>query len=279
MIGGNEKIFESELESLLSAVSRAPRALLMLDYDGTLAPFRKERAQAFPYAGVSAMLQEIILNGRTRVVIVSGRDAEEIIPLLNVGPRPEVWGLHGLQRLTTNGSAELRPLDQHTGRALAAAEEWLRYQRLQHLGEVKKGSIALHWRGLNEREVKDVRKRALVGWTVLTERSNLDLLPFDGGIEIRSSSVDKGDAVRKIASEMEAGIPAAYLGDDVTDEPAFEAMSGRGLSILVRPQWRETAARLWLQPPDEVLDLLARWLRACQGLNAQGKEENVAVKA
>ena len=276
MIG---RVFQSELDSLLSAVARAPRSLLMLDYDGTLAPFRKQREQAVPYAGVSGALQKIILNGRTRVVIVSGRDAEEIIPLLEIGSQPEVWGLHGSQRLQPNGSAEVPPLDQHTAQALAAAEEWLRNQHLQHLGEFKKGSIALHWRGLDEREVRDIRKRALVGWTALTERSNLDLLPFDGGIEIRSSAVDKGDAVRKIASEMEAGIPAAYLGDDITDEPAFEAMSGRGLSILVRPQWRETAARVWLQPPDEVLDLLRRWLVACQSFNSLGKDKNLAVNA
>ena len=276
MIG---RVFQSELDSLLSAVARAPRSLLMLDYDGTLAPFRKQRQQAVPYAGVSGALQKIILNGRTRVVIVSGRDAEEIIPLLEIGSQPEVWGLHGSQRLQPNGSAEVPPLDQHTAQALAAAEEWLRNQHLQHLGEFKKGSIALHWRGLDEREVRDIRKRALVGWTALTERSNLDLLPFDGGIEIRSSAVDKGDAVRKIASEMEAGIPAAYLGDDITDEPAFEAMSGRGLSILVRPQWRETAARVWLQPPDEVLDLLRRWLVACQSFNSLGNDKNLAVNA
>lgn len=276
MIG---KAFHSELEALLSAVARAPRSLLMLDYDGTLAPFRKQREQAFPYAGVSEVLEKIARNGRTRVVIISGRDAEEIVPLLRIEPRLEVWGLHGAQRLKPNGTAELRQLDLHTGKALAAAEEWLRYQRLQHVGEFKKGSIAVHWRGLEESEKSDIQKRALLGWTAVAERSSLDLLPFDGGIEIRSSAVDKGDAVGKIASEMEAGIPAAYLGDDITDEPAFEAMSGRGLSILVRPRWRETAARLWLQPPDEVLDLLRRWLDACQNLSARGNDKNLAVKA
>jgi trehalose 6-phosphate phosphatase len=276
MIG---RVPQSELESLLSAVAQAPRSLLMLDYDGTLAPFRKQREQAFPYAGVSEALEKIVRNGRTRVVIISGRDAEEIVPLLRIEPRLEVWGLHGAQRMKPNGTTELRQLDPHTGKALAVAEEWLRYQRLQHVGEFKKGSIAVHWRGLDESEKSDIRKRALLGWTAVAERSNLNLLPFDGGIEIRSSSVDKGDAVRKIASEMEAGDPAAYLGDDITDEPAFEAMSGRGLSILVRPQWRETTARLWLQPPGEVLDLLRRWLEACQSLNARGKDHNWAVNA
>jgi trehalose-6-phosphatase len=38
-----------QVESLLSAVARAPRSLLVLDYDGALAPFRKDPEQAFPY--------------------------------------------------------------------------------------------------------------------------------------------------------------------------------------------------------------------------------------
>jgi len=58
--------------------------------------------------------------------------------------------------------------------------------------------------------------------------------------------------------------PAAYLGDDNTDEPAFRVMNGRGLSVLVRTKWRETAARLWLQPPEELLDFLTQWLQACK---------------
>jgi trehalose-6-phosphatase len=59
----------------------------------------------------------------------------------------------------------------------------------------------------------------------------------------------------------------AYLGDDSTDESAFQAMQGRGLTILVRPIWRETAAQLWLQPPDELRDFLGLWLKACAEQN------------
>ena len=117
----------------------------------------------------------------------------------------------------------------------------------------------------------------LLGWIHLAQEAGLDLLEFDGGVEIRASAPDKGDAVRSLLSEMSANTPAAYLGDDNTDERAFRAINGRGLSVLVRPQWRQTAARLWLKPPEELLDFLARWLKACQALDASGSEAVAAV--
>ncbi len=270
---------QPKVESLLKAIARAPRSLLMLDYDGTLASFRKDPAQAFPYAGISPVLQEIVRIGKTRVVIISGRDAQDIIPLLDIEPPPEVWGLHGLQRIKPDGSTDLPPLDERTISELAAAEDWLRYQHLQNSAEFKTGSIAVHWRGLPESEAEELRGRVLLGWTPLARHAHLDLLEFDGGVEIRAHKANKGSAVRTILSEMNPGIPAAYLGDDTTDEHAFQAVNGRGLSILVRPVWRPTAAQSWLSPPAEVLDFLARWLKACLKRDASGTEKTAAVNA
>ena len=239
-------------------------SLLLLDYDGTLAPFRTERSHAFPYPGVAPLLQTIIRSGSTRVVIVSGRDAGEMAPLLGVEPRPEVWGLHGLQRVRVDGSAELLQPDERTRETLRTAQRWLEYHELQHLAECKTGSVAVHWRGLDARAVEEIRNRVLLGWQPIAKPGGLDLVDFDGGIEIRSAAADKGDAVRVLLGETDPEAPAAYLGDDTTDEPAFEAMAGRGLSVLVRSRWRETAAQLWLKPPGELVDFLTRWRDCCR---------------
>ena len=42
--------------------------------------------------------------------------------------------------------------------------------------------------------------------------------------------------MRTILNEMDPEVPAAYLGDDNTDEDAFEAINGRGLSISDAPE-------------------------------------------
>src|ERR1035441_2252372 len=89
---------QAQLTPFLQNVARASRSVLLLDYDGTLAPFRARRDQAYPYPGVALVLQEIVRSGKTRVVVISGRDATDVLPLLNIDPRPEVWGVHPLQR-------------------------------------------------------------------------------------------------------------------------------------------------------------------------------------
>lgn len=255
----------AQLTPFLRKIAQARLSALLLDYDGTLAPFRSNRRHAYPYPGVAPLLQEIMSSGRTRVVIVSGRDASDVLPLLNVHPVPEVWGIHGLQRLRRDGTTEMPRLDERTLDGLADAGRWLGYQQLQHTAEFKDGSIAVHWRGLSDTEAEDLRSRTVLGWRLIAEQSGLDLLEFDGGIEIRASGADKGGAVRILLSEIGPDAPVAYLGDDNTDESAFRVMENRGLGVLVRPHRRQTAAQAWLKPPDELLTFLGLWLQACTG--------------
>jgi trehalose-6-phosphatase len=75
---------------------------------------------------------------------------------------------------------------------------------------------------------------------------------------------NKGGAVEAILAEAGTGGPVAYLGDDLGDEAAFRAVKRvgpRGLSVLVRREWRETAAEVWLRPPGELKGFLERWIK------------------
>ena len=66
-------------------------------------------------------------------------------------------------------------------------------------------------------------------------------------------------------AEVDSRAPVAYLGDDVTDEEPFRSLNGRGLTVLVRPTYRFTAAQYWLRPPDDLQRFLHDWIRAGQG--------------
>ena len=248
----------------MNAVAQAPVSSLLLDYDGTLAPFCLNRQYAFPYPGMTALLQEIIDNGRTRVVMVTGRNAHEVGPLLAVYPIPEIWGCHGLERLRPDGTYETPRVDEPVLHALADADRWLRCQGLHNRAEFKTGAVALHLRGLDEATAAEARSQVLLGWLPIAQNTPMELLEFDGGIEMRMPGRDKGDAVRTILNEIGPEVPVAYLGDDLTDERAFLALGTAGLSVLVRPEWHPTAAALWIRPPEGLREFLTRWLQACR---------------
>jgi len=253
-----------EVEQFMNAVAQSPGSALLLDYDGTLAPFCLNRQQALPYPGMTELLQEIIVCGRTRVVVITGRNAHEVIPLLAIRASLEIWGCHGLERLRPDGTRETPRVEEPVLHALADADRWLRDQGLHHRAEFKTGAVAIHWRGLDEATAAETRSQVLLGWLPIAQSTPMELLEFDGGIEIRMPGRDKGDAVRTILDEVGPEVPVAYLGDDLTDERAFLALGTLGLSVLVRPEWRKTAAALWIRPPEGLREFLTRWLQACR---------------
>ena len=70
---------------------------------------------------------------------------------------------------------------------------------------------------------------------------------------------DKGRAVCWLLEALGRDPSAAlFIGDDLTDETVFRALSGRGLGIVVSETERPTAADLRLSNPAEVQALLGR---------------------
>lgn len=249
--------------SFLQQLRTATTRILMLDYDGTLAPFNTDRSHAFPYPEVPALLKEIMNTG-TRVVLVSGRASRELVLLCGLYPHPEIWGSHGLERLTSSGEYSVKALEPVQESALLAAADRLRALGLEANLELKPGGIAVHWRGLDNIAARHIRERIVELEPLITQHS-LKLLEFDGGVELRVTGTDKGYAVKGILDEGGVNAAVAYLGDDQTDEDAFLALKNRGLTILVRPQFRPTTADLWLKPPEELTEFLHQWLLTCGG--------------
>ncbi len=250
---------KAELERFFARLAQAPSALLLLDYDGTLAPFHEDPARALPYPGVEPLLRAIMGEGSTRVAVVTGRGLEAIIPLLGLEPLPEIWASHGRERRRPNGEWLSIPPSEAQRQGLKDAQEVLSAAGLPGRLEEKVFSLAYHVRGLVPAEGARTLAATQELWEGIAKRAGLELLPFDGGLELRAPGWTKGDAVNALLGETAPGRAAAYLGDDETDEDAFRVMEGKGLSVLVRQAWRPTAARAWLRPPGELLGFLERW--------------------
>jgi trehalose 6-phosphate phosphatase len=255
---------QEKVEGFFRSVTEAARPLLLLDYDGTLAPFRVNRFEARPWSGVWEALQKIQENGRTRMVVITGRPAREIEPLLGLEPALEVWGLHGAERLFPDGRRELEAIPAETRAKLDELRARLSKDSLGGLFEDKANAAVMHWRVLAPEKARLVEERARALFTPLAAMEGLSLLDFEAGLELRGGR-DKGGAVEAILREHGDPGAVAFLGDDLTDEAAFRAVNraaGAHLSVLVRKERRETAADVWLKPPGELLGFLERWTRA-----------------
>ncbi len=246
----------------LHRLKDAGHGVLLLDYDGTLAPFNEDPASAVPYPGVADGLDKILRQGATRVVIVTGRSVVDGLPQLGTALPVELWGVHGRERRLIDGRYSLEPLTEPALRALLQADEWS--DEIEKVGgrcERKPCSLAFHWRGLPDDQVTAIRELIRERWNSLGLCGVLRWLDFDGGIELAAPGSTKSDAVVTLLAETGGQAPMAFLGDDRTDEDAFVAIRDKGLGILVRPHFRPTAADLWLKPPRELLDFLERWHR------------------
>jgi len=242
-------------------LERSAPPVLLLDYDGTLAPFRAERDEAVPYPQVRELLAAILATGKTRLVVVTGRPCHDLVRLLGIDPHPEIWGCHGWEQLRPDGTRELGRISPAARDALEQSRRWAETAGFARCCEIKPVSTAIHWRGLPESVAHDLRRRALAAWQPLAEAGGLQLHDFDGGLELRVPGRDKGTAVRRILDDTAADSAIAYLGDDLTDEDAFRVLSGRALTVLVRNEPRPTAAAFWLRPPEELIAFLQSWLQ------------------
>lgn len=252
------------LDRYFDSVATAPERVLLLDFDGTLSPFTQKRDQAIPYPGVVDLLNAMPVGVQCRMALITGRSVESLRALLSLERTPEIWGAHGWERLRQGEAAtEIQRIDPTASDALRRAKAWAEREGLIDRCELKTGSLALHWRGLEREEIETLQAKARAGWSNFSGDTGLELRDFDGGIELRVSGHDKGTVVETILSECRAGATVAYLGDDLTDEDAFAALAGKGLSVLVRPELRPTAAQLWLRPPDELLLFLEKWRESC----------------
>src|SRR4051812_13695166 len=196
----------------------APSRALLLDYDGTLAPFTPDREHAFSYPEIPELVARIMRTG-TRVVLVSGRPATELLFLSGIRPHPEVWGSHGAERLLPDGSYQVEPPSPDHQSALKAAVHSLHACGFSSNVEVKPGGIAVHWRGVApiERALMEAEIRNLFASAI--EDHGLHLLPFDGGLELRAAGKNKGAPVSGLLHAAALARAGASYG---TDPPSHQ---------------------------------------------------------
>ncbi len=235
------------------------QAAVFLDYDGTLTPIVDTPAQAVLSDEMRTTVRR--LGDRCVTAVISGRgraDVQERVRLDNLF----YAGTHGFDIVGPAGSG----IGHQVGREFLPVMGEL-HQRLEGalahvpglLLETKGYSIAVHYRLVDDAAVSDVE--AVVDG-LLQDYAGLRKTHGKKVFEIRPRfDWNKGKAVEWILQALGVDHVPLYLGDDTTDEDAFEAVAGRGVGILVAEQPRPTAAGYRLRDDAEVGRFLQRLTR------------------
>lgn len=259
----------SELADALRAIGEitVSRPAVFFDFDGTLSEIVNDPDTAEPAPGASEALQH--LAARCPVAVLSGRDLADVARRVGL---PGIWyaGSHGFELTAPDGT-------HHQNEEAAAAIPVLEQAAAQlrdKLGDIpgvtvehKRFGVAVHYRNAARDRIGDVAAAVRTAG----QRDALRVTTGREVIELRPDlDWDKGRTLRWVIDHLhEAGsgpLVPIYLGDDITDEDAFDAVRDDGIPIVVRHNDdgdRATAARYALDSPAQVAeftDELARRL-------------------
>lgn len=257
------KVKEHALEGvprpLWRLVSLARHRLLMLDFDGTLAPFAVDRRSARPLPASLERVRHIASHGHTTVAIVSGRPLREVESLL--GPLPvAIVGEHGWERRYPDGTVVRERLEASESRAIETAERVARSQGWGELIERKHSAVVLHTRSLPDRWARKIQERCAEAWRTLGRGTRVALDRISGGLELRATRRHKGTVVETLQLESPPGTLGVFVGDDVTDEDAFGAVREWGFGIRVGRAERPSLAMGQIASCEAVPAFLEDWL-------------------
>ena len=260
---------EGDLQRDLEKQLSGKRPAVFLDYDGTLTPIVDRPEDAT----ISESMQDAVsgLAERCPVCVVSGRD------------RPVVQELMGLDNLIVAGShgfdiwsPDEGTIEHDAGSGYEELLEEVKARVEEEVGSIegasvepKKASVAVHYRLASEEGRQEIKQS--VDQILEDHPEDLKMTPGKMVYEIQPKlDWDKGKAVLYLLETLELDrddIVPMYLGDDHTDEHAFEALEGRGIGIFVgyaddpEVEGRSTYADYILNTVGEVetfLDRLAR---------------------
>lgn len=227
-------------------------AALFLDFDGTLVEMAEapDLIQVPPRLG--SLLRRLVERLDGRVAIISGRsiaDLERHLPHSDIA----FSGSHGLELRLPDGTHLPLSVPAGLDEVVARVAEFAQKDE-GLLVEEKPAGIALHFR-----RAPDLGAEAVDLIEAIAREKGLFVQHGNMVAELRPPGADKGDALRKLMNEEPfAGARPVFIGDDLTDEHAFEAaVAMEGAGILVGPP-RETAARYRL----DSVAAVAAWLEA-----------------
>ena len=251
------------LEYALRHAAEAERLLVAFDFDGTLSPIVSNYETAAPDADALETLYALAALPRTRAIVISGRAREDLEGRLENCPDDvELIGSHGAE--FGSDQHETLPAVEGFASALEGIAERFPGARLER----KPISLAFHFRNVTDGLQEEARAEAIerVGDSAVAVKDGKKV------VEFFALHADKGTALQRYREAAAAGgespTVTVYVGDDVTDEAAFEALGPEDVGIRVGDG--TSAARHSIEMQEEVAPLLRRLHRLRSEVTSDG---------
>ncbi len=255
------RYFFDHLPEVVRKLRRSDSFLLMLDFDGTLAPIVSTPDRAAMPRDVTRELRACAR--RFPVAVVSGRSLADI--KAKVGIRGLIYaGNHGLEwqiggkKVVSSDAAAGIPLIADMARALTPLPQEYRGVVIEN----KRLTMAIHYRNLAPARVAALKGAVATIVSPFIGRGRMILSLDKKTIELRPDvQWNKGAFARFLhrTCEQTAGrsLTPIYIGDSATDEDAFAAL--KGVTIRVGKS-ATTRAAYYLRNAEQSI-LFLRWLR------------------
>ncbi len=225
--------------------------LVCSDFDGTLSPIVTRPEDAAPLPGIDALLEQLANSDQTEVAVVSGRSLADLKALSGLTDPIVLVGSHGGEfetgfavAVSTQQADLLAQLDAALTQLTAGVPG-------AHL-ERKPISIAVHVRQADrpdaDRVLAAVREGPAV-WPGVHVTAGKEVL------ELAVQQVSKGSAIAALRDGFDRQATVVFVGDDVTDERAFESLAPADVGVKVGPG--PTAAQYRVDSVESVRALLA----------------------
>jgi len=247
------------VDELVEASSKAKSRLIMLDYDGTLAPFTVMPGQAAPSAELLELLRRLAQLDKTLVAIVSGRSRADL----------QHWfaGLEQVWLAAEHGAIWRSPISLNwESSPHTTPGEWKSrvYPILDHFVdrtpgsfiEEKEFSLVWHYR-VAEAEFGDWLANELVAnLNHMLADSPVRAVKGEKTVEVKLLWADKGQVFSRLLSQLPEPEFVLAAGDDVTDEDLFAKLPPEAWTIHVGR--KPSRAKYYVSGPDEFVEVLLR---------------------
>lgn len=241
--------------SIFDAYRGATKRLLLLDYDGTLVPFARNPEQAVPGGQLLNLLADLSGNAENDVYIISGRNSSFLQKHLGHLP-VNLISEHGAKfKLKNDEWRNELPLNNEWKEQVHAIMEMYVRRCPNSFIEEKEFSFVWHYRNANSSQGKLRALELMYELNEYVRNSQLQVLMGNKIVEVRTSGIDKGSAIKKVLARKSYDFVFA-AGDDRTDEDMFKFLLDRKNCFTIKVGSQASYARYNLHTPQMVISML-----------------------